>query len=120
MDLKACLPAGVETLWPGEVKLVPCGFKMAFPEGYEAQVRSRSGLAVEHRVRVFQGVGTIDSDFRGEVKVILQNAGSDKVTFKHGDRIAQMVFAAVMRAVPTEVGKGELPKSVRGEGGWGS
>ena len=117
MDLRAYLSDGEITLEPGEHLLIPTGIYIQLPEGYEAQIRSRSGLAVKKGVRVFHGVGTIDSDYRGELKVILENAGIIPVTIKNGERIAQMVIAKHERV--NFVNSTELDDSERGEGGFG-
>lgn len=105
-------------LKPGERALIPTGFKMAMPAGYEAQIRPRSGLAYKHGITMLNTPGTIDSDYRGEVKVLAINLGSEDFTIHHGDRIAQMIVAPVLRAAPVSVE--ELPQSKRGEGGFGS
>ena len=118
LDLSACLPGGPILLAPGERALVPTGFAMALPAGFEAQVRPRSGLALKMGVTVLNAPGTIDADYRGEVSVLLVNHGSEPVQIAHGDRIAQMVVAAVVMADPALVE--ELPGSSRGEGGYGS
>lgn len=106
-----------------ERAVVPCGFAMALPPGFEAQVRPRSGLAAKHGVTVLNSPGTIDADYRGEVCVILQNHGSLEYTVEPGDRIAQMVIAPLITSV-TELrimNPGEdLPPTVRGTGGMGS
>jgi dUTP pyrophosphatase len=116
LDLAAALDAPV-TLNPGEFRLVPCGFALALPEGFEAQVRPRSGLAAKHGVTVLNAPGTIDADYRGEVKVILINHGPEPFVVTHGMRIAQLVVAPVTRVAwaPT----GTLPESVRAAGGFG-
>lgn len=99
MDLVAALsPDDVMTLRAGERGLVPCGFAMALPDGYEAQVRPRSGLAVRHGVTVLNAPGTIDADYRGEVMVPLINLGAEDFAIRRGDRIAQMVVAPVSAA----------------------
>ncbi len=96
MDLVAALPQGdTLVLAPGKRALVPCGFAMALPEGYEAQVRPRSGLAVKFGITVLNAPGTIDADYRGEVMVPLINLGEDDFAVRRGDRIAQMVVAPV-------------------------
>jgi len=115
MDLRADEPF---TLAPGERRLVPTGLAVEIPPGHEGQVRARSGLAVRHGVALVNAPGTIDSDYRGEVKVILVNLGQDAVSFTRGDRIAQLVVAPVVR-VEIEVVE-ELPQSDRGAGGFGS
>lgn len=99
MDLVAALSPGADILMaPGQRALVPCGFAMALPQGYEAQVRPRSGLAVKHGVTVLNAPGTIDADYRGEVMVPLINLGQDDFVVRRGDRIAQMVVAPVSAA----------------------
>jgi dUTP pyrophosphatase len=115
------LPAAVEqdlTLAPGERVLVPTGLAIALPNGYEAQVRPRSGLAARNGVTVLNTPGTIDADYRGEVKVILANLGREDFTIERGMRIAQMVIAPVVQAVLQEADA--LPETARGEGGFGS
>ena len=102
---------------PGEVKLVPCGFYMAVPPGYEAQMRPRSGLAVKHGAMLPNSPGTIDADYRGEVCVILGNVGSEPFVVRRGMRIAQMVIAPVLRADVVEVQS--LDATDRGHGGFG-
>jgi dUTP pyrophosphatase len=119
MDLAACLVDETPlTLSPGERLLVPTGLAMAIPDGYEGQVRPRSGWAVKSGVTVLNAPGTIDSDYRGEVKVALINHGREPVEIRTGDRIAQLVIAKVQRADVLEVVV--LPLSARGEGGFGS
>lgn len=115
-DLRACLDAP-RTLGPGETALIPTGLALAIPAGYEGQVRARSGLALEHGIAVLNGPGTIDSDYRGPLGVILANLGPEPFVVEHGARIAQIVFAAVAAADAVEVE--ELPESDRGEGGFG-
>jgi dUTP pyrophosphatase len=106
------------TLRPGTRHAVATGFALAIPPGYEVQVRPRSGLALNHGITCLNSPGTIDSDYRGEVKVILANLGADNFDIKRGDRIAQLVPAPVQRAIFAEVA--ELPHSERGAGGFGS
>ena len=119
MDLRAALGEGeVITLEPGAKAMVPTGLAMALPVGYEAQVRPRSGLAAKHSVTVLNSPGTIDSDYRGEVKVILINHGSSLFKIERGERIAQMVIAPVTQGVWTHVE--ELSETARGAGGFGS
>ena len=119
VDLLAALaPDETLTLAPGKRTVVPCGFAMALPAGYEAQVRSRSGLAGKYGVVVLNSPGTIDADYRGEVKVILINHGHDDFTVRRGDRIAQMVVAPVSAASFVE--RDELDATQRGTGGFGS
>jgi len=116
-DLRADLP-GELTLQPGERAAVPTGLRLEIPRGYEAQIRPRSGLALAHGVTVLNSPGTVDADYRGEVKVILINHGSSAFSVRPGDRIAQIVFAAAARArfvVQPRIGQSE-----RGEGGFGS
>lgn len=117
MDLSACLPADM-VLAPGKRALVPTGFAIALPEGFEAQVRPRSGLAARHGVTVLNSPGTIDADYRGEVKIILANLGDRDFTVERGMRIAQMVLARVETARFQAVAA--LPESARGAGGFGS
>jgi dUTP pyrophosphatase len=105
------------TLQPGERALVPTGISVAIPAGYEGQVRPRSGLAIRHGVTCLNSPGTIDSDFRGELAVILVNLGAEPVSLSRGDRIAQLVVAKVARAELRETA--ELPASARGAGGFG-
>lgn len=116
MDVCAALAAPL-VLGPGEIGLVGCGFAMAIPPGYEIQVRPRSGLAVKHGVTVINAPGTIDADYRGEVKVGLINLGQEPYTIHRGDRIAQLVLAPVVRAVLQPVAA--LTETARGSGGFG-
>lgn len=119
MDLVAALSPDVTiVLAPGHRALVPCGFAMALPEGYEAQVRSRSGLAVKYGVTVLNAPGTIDADYRGEVMVPLINLGQDDFAVRRGDRIAQMVVAPVTAA--TFRLEETLDDTERGSKGFGS
>ena len=114
------LHAAVETdvvIAPGDRVLIPAGFSIALPVGYEAQIRPRSGLALEYGIVLPNAPGTIDSDYRGEVKIILLNTGEKAFTVKRGDRIAQLVVAPVTGADFEEVES--LPSSGRGEGGFG-
>lgn len=106
------------TLRPGERALVRCGFAMAIPAGYECQVRPRSGLAIKHGITLLNSPGTIDADYRGEVKVILVNLGQDPFVVEPGQRIAQLVFAPVTPAAFCVVA--ELDDTGRGGGGFGS
>lgn len=117
MDLHAAVSASV-VIEPGTIALVGCGFAMALPQGHEAQVRPRSGLASKHGLTVVNTPGTIDADYRGEVKVALINLGQAAVTVNRGMRIAQMVVAPVTRVTWATVT--ELPASDRGAGGFGS
>ena len=115
-DLASAEPDFV--LAPGERRLVATGLAIELPQGWEGQVRPRSGLALRHGLTMPNAPGTIDSDYRGELKVILQNGGSQPVTIARGDRIAQVVFAKY--EVPELVDATELAESVRGPGGFGS
>jgi dUTP pyrophosphatase len=117
MDLAAAVDAPV-TMAPGKRALIPTGFAIALPEGYEGQVRPRSGLAVNHGVTVLNAPGTIDADYRGEVKVPLINHGEEPFTVTRGMRIAQLVVAPVSAVDLTEADA--LPDSPRGAGGFGS
>jgi len=115
-DLAACLDAPLE-LPPGRTALVPTGLALAIPEGWEGQVRARSGLALRHGIAVLNGPGTIDSDYRGPLGVILANLGPEPFVIRDGDRIAQIVFARVPSVLLEEVEA--LPPTGRGEGGFG-
>ena len=122
MDLRANLTSlerekGL-ALAPGERVLVPTGLSMAIPAGFEGQVRPRSGLALKAGVTVLNAPGTIDSDYRGEVGVVLINLGGEPVTVAHGDRIAQLVLAPVIRCAWRE--RNSLDSTARGSGGFGS
>ncbi len=118
LDLVAALPPGhVLVLEPGGRDLVPTGLALALPEGYEAQVRPRSGLALRHGVTVLNAPGTVDSDYRGEMQVLLVNLGAEPFPIARGTRIAQLVLARVERLAWEE---GDLDGTVRGEGGFGS
>lgn len=119
LDLLAALPESAPvTLAPGKQALVPTGLAIALPEGFEAQVRPRSGLAAKHGVTVLNSPGTIDADYRGEIQVILINHGAHAFTIRRGERIAQMVIAPVVQARLTPVAA--LPATTRGSGGFGS
>ena len=117
LDLLAAIDEPVE-LAPGTRKLIPTGISIALPQGYEAQIRPRSGLALKHGVGLLNSPGTIDADYRGEIAVILINHGDAPFTIARGDRIAQLVVAPVTRLawVENEI----LPESARGAGGFGS
>ena len=117
LDLLAAVSDPV-TLQPSARALVPTGLTLALPQGYEAQVRPRSGLSLKHGLTVLNSPGTIDADYRGEVQVILINLGEEPVTVTRGMRIAQLVLAPVTRGSFEEAT--ELPASRRGEGGFGS
>jgi dUTP pyrophosphatase len=120
LDLRACLPKDARTrvLVPGERALVGTGLAFALPPGHEAQVRPRSGLALEYGVTVLNSPGTIDCDYRGEVKVLLVNLGQEPFSLAHGERIAQLVIGSVRRASLREVSS--LDETARGAGGYGS
>jgi dUTP pyrophosphatase len=119
LDLLAAVPDTVPiTLMPGARALVPTGIAIAIPEGYEGQVRPRSGLAARHGVSIVNAPGTIDADYRGEVQVLLVNLGSESVAISRGMRIAQRVIAPVVRAHIVEAES--LDKTSRGSGGFGS
>jgi dUTP pyrophosphatase len=119
LDLVAAVPAdGPVKIKPGMSMLVPTGISIELPAGYEGQVRPRSGLALEHGVTVLNSPGTIDCDYRGEVKVLLVNLGSKAFTVVRGERIAQMVVARYEQVRVTEAGK--LSGTARGAGGFGS
>ena len=119
MDLRAAVPEDAPiTLQPGARALVPTGLKIALEQGWEAQVRPRSGLALKHGITCLNSPGTIDSDYRGEVGVILINHGAEPFVIQRGERIAQMVIAAHAQAVIAEVES--LDETARGAGGFGS
>jgi len=119
VDLLAAIPAtGPLTLASGGRALVPTGIAIAIPEGYEAQVRPRSGLAARHGITILNAPGTIDADYRGEIQVVLANLGNEAVTITRGMRIAQLVIAPVVRAHLQEVSS--LDGTKRGTGGFGS
>ena len=117
MDLIAFIKDTIN-LKPKTSTLVPTGISIAFSEDYEIQVRPRSGLAAKNNISVLNTPGTIDSDYRGEIKVILFNHGNDNFIIKNGDRIAQMVLSPVVKMELEETN--DLPKTIRGEGGFGS
>lgn len=120
MDLYAALAEGQKlVLEPGARDLTPTGVMIALPEGYEAQVRPRSGLAVQHGVTVLNAPGTIDSDYRGEIKVILINHGGEPFEIVRGMRIAQLIVAPVTRSAIVEIDE-DLDPTARGGGGFGS
>ncbi len=116
VDLMAAVEGEV-SLAPGEIRLIPTGIKLAVPDGYEAQIRPRSGLALKHGISMVNCVGTIDADYRGELGVILVNHGKEAFFIKRGDRIAQMVINPIVQADFMEVR--ELSQTERGEGGFG-
>ena len=118
-DLRANFPdRGSLEIAPGARLLVPTGLRLAIPEGFEVQIRPRSGLALKFGITLPNTPGTIDSDYRGALGVIVMNAGADTFEIRHGDRIAQMIVAPVVRAQFAEVA--ELGETVRGTGGFGS
>ena len=117
LDLMAAIDGEI-TLAPGARQLIPTGLSIALPAGYEAQVRPRSGLALKHGITVLNSPGTIDADYRGEVKVLLINHGAENFVLKRGDRIAQMVVAPVARIAWNAVET--LDETERGAGGYGS
>lgn len=117
-DLRADLNGGVQTLAPGEIALIPTGLSVEIPPGWEMQIRARSGLALKHGIGLVNGIGTVDSDYRGPVGVIVINLGQAAYVIRHGDRIAQAVLAPVVQARFTEVEA--LGESARGRGGFGS
>ncbi|MGH2567096.1 MAG: dUTP diphosphatase [Bacteroidota bacterium] len=116
MDVCAAVEGDLE-IAPGETSLVPSGFSLELPLGYEAQVRPRSGLAVKYNIGILNSPGTIDSDYRGEVKIVVTNFGKEPFTVKRGDRIAQLVIHRYTRADWHEVE--QLTETTRGDGGFG-
>ncbi len=116
VDLRAAVSAPVR-LAPGERRLIPTGLRIALPIGFEAQVRPRSGLALRHGILIPNSPGTVDADYRGELQVLLMNGGNEVFEIGRGDRIAQLVVAAVARPLWVEVEV--LSETERGEGGWG-
>ena len=116
LDLHAAVNKDL-TLEPGDIKLIPTGLSISLPEGYEAQIRPRSGLALKHGLGFVNAPGTIDADYRGEIGIIAINLGKKPLIIKRGERIAQMVIHAVSRAIVKEVN--ELDTTQRGEGGFG-
>ena len=117
MDLMACIEKPIN-LKPGKSCLIPTGLSVAFSEKYEIQIRPRSGLAAKNNISVLNTPGTIDSDYRGELRIILFNHSSESFTINNNDRVAQMVLTPVIKMELEE--KNELPDSIRGEGGFGS
>ena len=119
MDLRAAVPEDTPLiLKPGARELVPTGFAMAIPHGFEAQIRPRSGLALKHGIGLVNAPGTVDSDYRGEIKIILINLGNEDFEISRGMRIAQMIIAPVLQVAiePVE----SLDDTARGAGGFGS
>ena len=117
MDLMACIEKPI-ILEPGKSSLVPTGLSIAFPEKYEIQIRPRSGLAAKNSISVLNTPGTIDSDYRGELKIILFNHGNENFMISNNDRIAQMVLTPTIKMELEETN--ELPESIRDKGGFGS
>lgn len=117
LDLRAAVEHDM-ILQPGERKLIPTGIRLAIPEGYEGQVRPRSGLAIKNGIALVNSPGTIDSDYRGPVQVIVINLGEESFTIRRGDRIAQLVIAPVTHVRLEEADS--LPETERSEGGFGS
>ena len=117
VDIMALLENKI-TLDPGESKIIPTGLSIAIPDDLEVQIRPRSGLAAKSNISVLNTPGTIDSDYRGEIKIILVNHGNEKFDIKNGDRIAQMVLVPVLKFKFEEVSK--LDDTIRGSGGFGS
>ena len=116
MDIRAAVKEEV-VLEPGEIKLVPTGLAVSIPRGYEGQIRPRSGLALGHGIGMVNSPGTIDSDYRGEIGIIMINWGQEPFVLKRGDRIAQMIITKVYHADIMEVN--DLDSTTRGEGGFG-
>jgi dUTP pyrophosphatase len=116
MDICAAVESDY-VLMRGETALIPSGFAIALPEGFEAQIRPRSGLAIKHQITVLNSPGTIDADYRGEVKVILSNLGAQDFVIKRGERIAQMVIGRYERIIWDE--QESLDETKRGAGGFG-
>ena len=117
MDLVAYIKNKI-TINPGKTAMIPTGIAMAIPKNYEIQIRPRSGLAIKKGISVLNSPGTVDSDYRGEIKIILINLSKKPFVVKSGDRIAQMIICPVVKGKLKEVKS--LPKSVRGKGGFGS
>ena len=117
MDLMAFIDKPID-LGPGKSCLVPTGLSVAFPSKYEIQIRPRSGLAAKNNISVLNTPGTIDSDYRGEIKIILFNHGNENFIINNNDRVAQMVLTPIIKMNLEETN--ELPESIRGEGGFGS
>jgi len=116
MDLRAAVTESI-TLQPGARDLIPAGIRIALPPGYEAQVRPRSGLAIKKGISLLNSPGTIDADYRGEIRVIMANLGQEPFTINRGDRIAQLIIAPVTQATWQEVDS--LDETERGTGGFG-
>lgn len=118
-DLFAHMPDSI-TLLPGERALIPTNTYLAIPNNYEGQVRPRSGLAIQHGITLLNSPGTIDTDYRGEIKVPLINLGQEPYTIVKGDRVAQLIIAPCMRVEFIQLELNKLPKTNRGDGGFGS
>lgn len=116
MDIRASVEAPV-LIKPGEIRLIPTGLAVSIPPGYEGQIRPRSGLALKHGIGMVNSPGTIDSDYRGEVRIIVINWGGKPFKIERGDRIAQMIISKVYNAEIVEVD--DLDSTTRGEGGFG-
>ena len=116
MDIRASVREPV-LMKPGEIKLIPTGISVSIPPGYEGQIRPRSGLALKHGIGLINSPGTIDSDYRGEIAIIMINWGEKSFTIRRGDRIAQMIIIKVQRADLVEVD--DLDSTKRGDGGFG-
>ena len=116
MDIRACVEKPIK-LNPGEIKLIPTGLAVSIPAGYEGQIRPRSGLALKNGIGLVNSPGTIDSDYRGEIGIVMINWGSKPFTIIKGDRIAQMIIAKVYRAELNAVE--DLDTTLRGDGGFG-
>lgn len=118
MDIRAAVGSQPVFVKPGQRVLVPTGFQVAIPPGYEIQARPRSGLAIRHGITMLNSPGTIDADYRGEIKMIVINHGQETFQIQHGDRIAQLVISSVIQCELEETD--ELDSTQRGEGGFGS
>lgn len=116
LDVRAAVNKDI-IIPPGELRLVPTNLSIEIPEGYEIQVRPRSGLAAKYGISLVNSPGTIDSDYRGEIKIIMMNLGREEFKISRGDRIAQMVLSKVYKAV--FLPSGDLEESIRGNGGFG-
>lgn len=116
MDIYAAIKEEL-VIPPNQTRLIPTGIKIELPQGYEAQIRPRSGLAINHNVAILNSPGTIDSDYRGEIKVIVRNFGETEFIIRRGDRIAQMVITSYIRVTWEEVN--EIEQTMRGSGGFG-
>ncbi len=116
LDLRAAVTGDI-TLHPGDIELIPTGISISIPKGYEAQIRPRSGMALKYGMGLVNSPGTVDADYRGEVRLITINWGKELITIRRGDRIAQMVITRISRALVQEVV--QLEGTERGEGGFG-